>query len=910
MAADREKILQAAQKYVDKKRYDRAIEEYQKIVQQDPSDARTLLKIGDLQARMEAYADAIATYDRVGQYYAAQGFALKAIAVYKQIRELIQKFAPQLGDRYGHIVPKLAEIYTQLGLTSDALAAYDEVATRLQRAGRDRDAIDVFRRMVALDASNPLPHLRLAEACCRVQSLDEAIDSFSLAAELLMKLNRRDDALKVIERILHFRQDVKFARLAAELYLQGGTQQDGLQALAKLQICFQANPKDLGTLSLLGQAFNAIGQAEKAVEVYKEMARLARETGETALLREVLDHLVAVAPHDEQVRALASLGPPQRAAAEDAMISVEAEFVDELPASEAYVVEVGEDEFEGFESEVTTAPRRPMTSAPDVVIVDESIEAVEELGDIADSFDARAHARKAVVDAESFRKLRLYSKATETLQIALEIDPRSVPIREKLRDVLGEAGDEDGSIGEMITIAAIHVDQGQLDPAAQELYRVLEREPEHPTALQMLEDMGIVVGSTYAQPGDAGRDAFETAFDDDDDAAPAPMADFDPGEPLPSYDLEEVGAAAAMGSGEHAAVSAPVFDAVDDPFGEPLPSFPLAAEAPPSNPRIDTFDDVTDATAPQGMELGEPLPAFGDLEEDSLVGLAAPEASGGTGADASAVEEVLEEAEFFLSRGLEDDARMIIEDQLTRTPGHPLLIERLRELDELRGTPGESGAHEVGAASLAPAEPDRSFDIAASLDALDEFDDLTGPSAPSGRPAFASEAEEVDVDQVFAKFKEGVSATVAEGDSATHYDLGVAYKEMGLLSDAINEFTVAAQDSTRECMCFAMVGMIHLEQGRFAEAADAYVKGLHAAQKTVEQEMSLYYDLGNVYELQTNTEEALYYFQKIARRDPGYRDVKDRIASLNPPEPPRPAARVINDDDEFDKVFDELFDTK
>ena len=160
---EREKTLQAAQKYIEKKRYDRAIAEYQRIVQDDPNDARTLLKIGDLQARLSAYPEAIATYDRVGQYYSSQGFALKAIAVYKQIRELIKKHAPDLADRYGHIVPKLAEIYTQLGLTSDALAAYDEVATRLQRAGRDRDAIEVFRKMVELDAGNPLPHLRLAE---------------------------------------------------------------------------------------------------------------------------------------------------------------------------------------------------------------------------------------------------------------------------------------------------------------------------------------------------------------------------------------------------------------------------------------------------------------------------------------------------------------------------------------------------------------------------------------------------------------------------------------------------------------------------------------------------------------------------------------------------------------------------
>ena len=123
MSIDRDKILQAAQKFVDKKKYDKAVIEYQKLVQSDPTDARTLLKIGDLQSKMGAYPEAIATYEGVGKVYSQQGFALKAIAVYKQIRELIIKHAPQLEERYGHITPKLAELYKQLGLVSDALAA-------------------------------------------------------------------------------------------------------------------------------------------------------------------------------------------------------------------------------------------------------------------------------------------------------------------------------------------------------------------------------------------------------------------------------------------------------------------------------------------------------------------------------------------------------------------------------------------------------------------------------------------------------------------------------------------------------------------------------------------------------------------------------------------------------------------
>src|SRR6185312_6324369 len=260
VAVDRDKVLQAAQKLVEKKRYDKAVVEYQKLVADDPKDVRTLLKIGDLYLKMEEYVEAITTYERVGQFYSLQGFALKAIAVYKQIREIINKHVPHMEDRFGHIVPRLAEIYTQLGLTSDALAAYDEVATRLQRAGRDRDAIDIFKKVVDLDPQNPLPYLRLAEAFIRVKDIDNAVARFGAAADILISMGRKDDALKVAERLLQHRPEPKFARIAAEIYLERGQPSDAMAALTKLQISFKDNPKDLDTLALLARAFEKLGQ--------------------------------------------------------------------------------------------------------------------------------------------------------------------------------------------------------------------------------------------------------------------------------------------------------------------------------------------------------------------------------------------------------------------------------------------------------------------------------------------------------------------------------------------------------------------------------------------------------------------------------------------------------------------------
>jgi len=891
VSIDREKALQAAQKYVEKKKYDRAIAEYQRVIQEDPNDARTLLKIGDLQARLQAYPEAIATYDRVGQYYSSQGFALKAIAVYKQIRELIKKHAPALADRYGHIVPKLADIYTQLGLTSDALAAYDEVATRLQRGGRDREAIDVFRRMVALDPSNPLPHLRLAEACCRVQSLDEAIDLFWRAAELLLGLGRREDALKVVERMLHFRVDARYARVAAELYLERRTREDGLQALAKLQICFQNDPRDLDTLGLLARAFQLIGQEAKALEVYKEMARLAREQGKPDLYKQLLQHLRQIAGDDEGVKALESVrapapsgAPPSSPTSNTGSFTSPSSFaphssappVSAPPVSLAdSVVEMVEEQPTGT-GQIMLPPVTSSSRAPEVVILDEQPDAVEEVAGTSSSFDARAHARKAIVDADSFRRLRLYPKAIETLHIALEIEPRSLEIRAKLRELLIESGDREGAITETVNLAALHLDRSELTEAEGLLREVLEIEPTHVAALAMLEQAVTVApsASDNTSSGTTTGGRSQPALDT-----------FDPDAPLPSYDLEEVGADQALHRGT-TNTTGPKLLIVDEPFGaddaRALPHYQASDEG-----RSGSIIDVDEISV-----IEEPMPARVPPETEAL-------------------EEALDEAEFFVARGLHEDARTILIEQLAKTPNHPLVLERLREVEESLAASGSSQTIErsmLGAAGRAPAVP--SEDVAASLGGLEGN---ASPAESSAGGDVTSSMVDVDVDQVFAKFKAGVRAQVVEADSATHYDLGVAYKEMGLVAEAISEFEQAGLDPHRECMCYAMIGLIYLEQNQLDRSAESYVKALSAQSKTVEQEMNLYYDLGTVYEMKGIKKDALYYFQKIARRDPGYRDVAERLGALDPglSQPkPLPTARAVNDDDDFERAFDDLFEGK
>jgi tetratricopeptide (TPR) repeat protein len=200
---------------------------------------------------------------------------------------------------------------------------------------------------------------------------------------------------------------------------------------------------------------------------------------------------------------------------------------------------------------------------------------------------------------------------------------------------------------------------------------------------------------------------------------------------------------------------------------------------------------------------------------------------------------------------------------------------------------------------------DRSFDIAASLDANEGGDRASG-YGPG--PGFASASDQVDVEEVFAKFKEGVAKQIGADDAQSHYDLGVAYKEMGLVDDAAREFDTAARDPLLACMCHYMIGMIHIERGNLNEAIDAFVRGLQAPERTKDQEATLAYEIGAAYEVKRMNKQALDYFQRAARIIPTFRDVVERLRRLQKTEP-KPAttrAVAVGADEEFDRAFDDI----
>jgi tetratricopeptide (TPR) repeat protein len=303
VALNRTKVLEAAQKYLAKSQYDKAIAEYEKLVQEDPRDVRTLLKIGDLHTRRARPRDAVDVYNRVAELYAKQGFFLKAVAVYKQILKLVPGDLPT--------TERLGRMYEELALTNDALGTYEIVADAHINQGDLQRAIEVMERMVAMDGQNVAARIKLAEGLSKADRKQEAAEAFAAGATLLREQGRTDDYLRVVERQLyHDPENVEVSRELAGLYLE---RSDAKRALAKLQPCFKADPRHIPTLEMLAGAFGQLGQTAKTVSVLKEVARLQGEAGDAHKRAETLQRVLELDPSDTEARTATALLKGKRA---------------------------------------------------------------------------------------------------------------------------------------------------------------------------------------------------------------------------------------------------------------------------------------------------------------------------------------------------------------------------------------------------------------------------------------------------------------------------------------------------------------------------------------------------------------------------------------------------------------------
>lgn len=293
----REKTYAAAQKFQQKGQLDKAIAELERLVQEDPADVRTLLKIGDLHVRHQDNVAAVKTYIQVARTYQAQGFSLKAVAVYKQVVHL------EPGN--SQVVAELAALYEQLSLVSDAVAQLHHLLALHKGAQAWAEAAQVLRKLMALAGETQDLLLQWAEVHGELKDMGEVKRTLTRVAEACLAQGRLDDWAQVGEDLLQ--ADPELGGLACELAKHYMGRDQPKQALLKLQVAFRAAPQDTETLTLLAQVFEALGQVPKAIAVLHELGGQAQQRGQTLALERIATHILKL--DDADRLALAWVAP-------------------------------------------------------------------------------------------------------------------------------------------------------------------------------------------------------------------------------------------------------------------------------------------------------------------------------------------------------------------------------------------------------------------------------------------------------------------------------------------------------------------------------------------------------------------------------------------------------------------------
>jgi tetratricopeptide (TPR) repeat protein len=158
--------------------------------------------------------------------------------------------------------------------------------------------------------------------------------------------------------------------------------------------------------------------------------------------------------------------------------------------------------------------------------------------------------------------------------------------------------------------------------------------------------------------------------------------------------------------------------------------------------------------------------------------------------------------------------------------------------------------------------------------------DLAEQASFPAAPAMAGPEGEASLEEIFREFKKGVEQQLSPEDYETHSNLGIAYKEMGLIDEAIGEFQLASKDTGRAVECCSMLGLCFLEKGMPQLAVKWYRKGLEAPHINESETVGLLYDLANVYQSTGDVDNAYRTFLEVYGFDTGFRDVAARVREL------------------------------
>ena len=634
---------------------------------------------------------------------------------------------------------------------------------------------------------------------------------------------------------------------------------------------------DIGLYNRVGDLYVRVGRLEPAVEHYEKAVELYREAYLPNNAIAVCKKIIRNVPHHH--RAYLVIG--QIRAEQGFLPDARTNFL-----TYAERMQAAGDMDESFRALIEFCDLAPedvgvrVTVAEQMAAQGRTDEAVEQLTIV--------HRRYAQLDEDA--------QAAEIEKKIRELDP-DADLTAVVAGGFGETdlGDDFGGFGE-ISIGddafGSGDDQGQDDSDASFAIggAMEEAASEFEAAATEHEEADSGSDAMEIEPEvEAGLEGFDIQSGEGDDGA---GFDLDEGEeeavelPMMSFDDAEDDGAGADGDmdvvgadDEEEAVELPMMSFDDDDDAPELPSM--------------GFDDDEGAVATTGFD-DAPM-GFGD-DDASAAGHDDAEQDESTPEDEPALSmdepgDAFQEAADAFQAAAEEaraDAAPAMEVEPEPAPEPPAAPEPEPEPEPVQAAP-EPVEPEPEPAQPEPEPPAEEAPAAANDGGDGGYVDLGamilgGDQTKSTRFTVAYEEpsgdEEADFAKMLSQFKEKVSENLDSSDVRAHYDLGTAYKEMGLLDEAITSFQAALRASANHLPTYEMMGQTFIEMGQPEAAVRSLERAISAADTVEDELVGIYYYLGRAHEELENKDSAVDYYDRVFALDINFADVTERLREL------------------------------
>jgi tetratricopeptide (TPR) repeat protein len=792
----------------------------------------------------------LVSIDRAKALKSAQKYLAKG-----QIDRAIVEYEKMVGadPDDARLLLKLGDLYTRKGDNKGASQTYRKVAQQYAKQGFFLKAVAVYKQILKLEPGDLTALESLGEMYEMLSLVSDALATYEQVADAYTDQGKPDKALKALGKVAELESEnvaawIRYAEAlsktnqidaAAEAFRKGA---DLLERQGRIDDYIKVTER------LLFHSHEDLDRARKLAAIYIE-----RGQAKTALTH--LQPCFKADPTETATlgllaRAFRALGQSQKAASVyKEMARIHAEAGRLTPEAEALRALL---EIEPNDNDA----RQRLALLPDAGgVTDESGQVVldEELDEVV-----------IVEDGPGSGSLR-------SVAVPLDMEDREAQIKRLMAE------------------CEVFLRYGLRDKVVAQLNRVLDLDPHHIEAREKLKETHLKRGEIQSavtqllllsetvagsDPGRAGAYLEQAAtLSPQNEAVVERLREL--------RQAHEDAVAAGGASDEHDADDDEVIVVPDDDEAD----FSDLRSSPPIKvgPR-----EVSLATELEGGDEPELLFEEGEEEEEpeeeepeqedvaeSAAELVMSEAPADQADDEELddeLSEMLEEAGFYLQQGLLDEAREVLVEASLTHPNHPAVRAKLRELD------GESAD--------APPEPveDKSFAMAQKL-ADEAGGAVQGP---------------VEVATVLEQFKQGIKRQVDKSDTATHYDLGIAYVEMGLHAEAIEAFRLCLDKPEKQCTAHTMIGLSYVAKGDMGSGIEHFKQALASPLRTADEELSLWFEIGSANELLGKATDALVWYEKVEERDPTFRDVTTRIERLGFKK------SAQQEGDEFDAMFDNM----